>query len=267
MLKRSRISLILGLCIALAGVSQAAMLINEDFSGTYNEAYDTTGWTTWALKNRWAGYTDLSEETTRAPNLRYNVNGTMSHFSVTGMTDPRASGVVNNQVFSGTDIVITFQSTMNTWECGAIIFNYQDKGNFYLFGVSTLTDQNNSAAGNSAQFRKVVNSVATTIATFENPEWGSYGSFAGPNPDGVVVSVAVDGADFTFSISRADQTTLTYTASDTTYASGGQAGFIVQAKSNRFAVDKFTVESVPEPATISLLVAGGSLALLHRRKK
>ncbi|MBN1556048.1 MAG: PEP-CTERM sorting domain-containing protein [Phycisphaerae bacterium] len=246
---------------AMSACANATMLINEDFSGTAGDAFDTTGWTTWALGNRWYTDSSLAENTEKILSLKYSTNGTMGHAGSTA--NPAAMGIVNAQAFSGTDTVITFRSTHDVYECGAIIFNYQDKDNYYIFGARSMDTGINSVSASGALFRKVVDGTPTTIATFENPQWDAYGEFKGVNPDGVTVTVAVDGSDFEFSISRADKTTLTYTASDATFASGGQAGFILQSKVNHNVADLFTV--VPEPATM-LLLAGGAMGVLIHRK-
>ena len=265
MLKRTVFSLVVGV-IVLVGVSQAEVLVDENFSGTYQTAFDTTGWTAWGVDARWTD-AQLPEHATYSPNFTYWRNSTVGHWA-TGETDPRlkATALVTNQVFNGTDIKITFLSTTKTYEGIAVIFNYQDKGNYYMFGVKPLTGEVNSAQANSARFIKVVNYEATTIATFDNPEWGDYGDFAASKTNGIEFSVAVDGSDFTFSLSRDDQPTVTFTASDTTYTNGGAAGFFLNSRLSNTAADHFTVESIPEPATM-LLLAAGSLGLLRRRTR
>lgn len=265
MLKRTGFSLVVGL-IVLVGVSQAEVLVNENFSGTYQTPFDTTGWTAWGVDAVWTD-AQLPEHATYSPNFTYWRNSTVGHWA-TGETNPRlkATALVTNQVFNGTDIEITFLTTTDTYEGIAVIFNYQDKGNYYMFGVKPLIEEFNSAEANSARFIKVVNYEATTIATFDNPEWGGYGVFASSLTNGIEFSVAVDGSDFTFSLSRDDQPTVTFTASDTTYTNGGAAGFFLNSRLSNTAADHFTVESIPEPATM-LLLAGGSLGLLRRRTR
>ena len=271
MLKRTGFSLVVGL-IVLVGVSQAEVLVNENFSGTYQTPFDTTGWTAWGVDAVWTD-AQLPEHATYSPNFTYWRNSTVGHWATGeptgGENDPprlKATALVTNQVFNGTDIEITFLTTTGTYEGIAVIFNYQDKGNYYMFGVKPLIEEVNSAEANSARFIKVVNYEATTIATFDNPEWGNYGVFASSETNGIEFSVAVDGSDFTFTLSRDDQPTVTFNASDTTYTSGGAAGFFLNSRLSNTAADHFTVESIPEPGTM-LLLAAGSLGLLRRRTR
>ncbi|MGE4488708.1 MAG: PEP-CTERM sorting domain-containing protein [Kiritimatiellales bacterium] len=235
----------IGIIGVLFCVSSAwATLITDDFNRTagYNSLgrLGTTVWTNGASHGQW-GITNGSA----SANLSL------------------ANGVVFNtsaETISGNGSSFAFQADVEAkahavW--GGVMFNYQNDGNYYVARYrSNIAD--------SFQVTKYVDGVAIKLGA----------SGTGTLLQDVVYTIAVTSSnayEFTVNVYEAGNPAnvliSNFIRTDAGGYNGGYAGFCQNSTGlDKFRFDNFSLNVIPEPATIGLFGASATILFLLRRR-